>query len=155
MDDKVIQIKPIAYMRGQTFMNAAIIVDEAQNVTHEQTEMVLGRLGRKSKMMICGDIRQRDLENRKFSGFPFLLELSQKINDIGHKELITNHRHSVVDKILDYYQCHSPSKSSQQHQKIGKSKKLSTYGKLMSPRNNFEEPTITHDLSFRWKSTVA
>lgn len=102
--DQIIKIKPIAYMRGQTFTDASIIVDEAQNVTHSQMEMILGRLGKRSKMIICGDIRQKDLRGYTKSGLPFLLEITKNLNEMAHVELKANHRHGVVDKILDYYQ---------------------------------------------------
>jgi len=67
-----IEILPFAFMRGRTFVNAFVIVDEAQNVTHTQMEMVLGRLGKGSWMSICGDLAQVDLKNKKETGFSFL-----------------------------------------------------------------------------------
>ena len=55
IDDGKIEIVPVSFMRGRTFMDSMIIVDEAQNVTHEQMEMITSRIGLRSKMMICGD----------------------------------------------------------------------------------------------------
>lgn len=103
IENNTVQIKPLAYMRGQTFTNCAIIVDESQNVTHAQMEMLLGRLGRKSKMIICGDLRQKDLKRNQKSGLPFLLQVSKSVHEVGDIELITNHRHELVEKILDLY----------------------------------------------------
>ena len=60
-----IEILPFAFMRGRTFVNTFVIVDEAQNVTHTQMEMVLGRLGMNSWMAICGDIAQIDLKDKR------------------------------------------------------------------------------------------
>lgn len=100
----IVRIKPLSFMRGQTFVNSAVIVDEAQNVTHKQMEMIVGRLGRGSKMMICGDLRQKDLHGHKVSGFPFLLKNTENIHEVGNIELLTNHRHDVVDKLLCLYE---------------------------------------------------
>ena len=90
-------------MRGNTFTRDYIIVDEAQNVTHKQMEMIVTRLGRGSKMVICGDMRQKDLSYKLNSGLPFLLAVSQKISKIGEFELKNNHRNPLVEEILDYY----------------------------------------------------
>jgi phosphate starvation-inducible PhoH-like protein len=80
-----------------------VIVDEAQNCTNEQMEMILSRLGIRSKMVICGDTQQVDLKNKQESGFKFLLTLSKKVKDVGSMALLTNHRHPVVDALLDAY----------------------------------------------------
>lgn len=115
-----VEIRPIAYMRGQTFTNSAIIVDEAQNVTQSQMEMIIGRLGRGSKMMVCGDVRQKDLHHKKQSGFPFLLNLATKFPEVSSIELQTNHRHKIVDKLLDYYSLCTISNDSIQPLKMNK-----------------------------------
>jgi phosphate starvation-inducible PhoH-like protein len=60
IEDGKIEIVPVSFMRGRTFLDSMIIVDEAQNVTHEQMEMITSRLGLRSKMMICGDQHQTD-----------------------------------------------------------------------------------------------
>jgi phosphate starvation-inducible PhoH-like protein len=75
VEEGTIEILPFAFMRGRTFVNAFVIVDEAQNVTHTQMEMVLGRLGKGSWMSICGDLAQVDLKNKKETGFSFLSKL--------------------------------------------------------------------------------
>ena len=96
-----IQIIPFAFMRGHTFTNACIIVDEAQNLEFKNSEMVLGRLGLGSKMIICGDTAQIDLESKKRSGIFFLAKLTDKLpDDIGEFQLKLNHRHPSVPKIL-------------------------------------------------------
>lgn len=98
-----VEIKPLSYMRGQTFTKSAIIVDEAQNVTHTQMEMILGRLGKRSKMMICGDMRQKDLDRRAKSGMPFLVTASRNLDGVGDIELVQNHRHPLVEQLLELY----------------------------------------------------
>lgn len=101
--ENIIEIAPISFMRGRTFVNSCVIVDEAQNITRSQMEMILTRLGVNSKMMICGDISQSDLKNKKSSGFPYLLYMANKIRGLNIYELKTNHRHSIVDDILTYF----------------------------------------------------
>lgn len=101
--ENVIEIAPISFMRGRTFVNCCVIVDEAQNITRSQMEMILTRLGVNSKMMICGDVSQSDLKNKKASGFPYLLDMAYKIRGLNIYELKTNHRHPIVDDILTYF----------------------------------------------------
>ena len=103
ISDGSLEIVPLSFMRGRTFLNSFIIVDEAQNITHEQMEMVLSRIGLNSKMVICGDLRQNDLKNPKETGFDFLCKLEDKVNELGIIELKKNHRHSIVDEILKEY----------------------------------------------------
>jgi phosphate starvation-inducible protein PhoH and related proteins len=74
-----IEIVPFAFMRGRTFVNSFVIVDEAQNVTHDQMETVLGRLGKGSKMVICGDLAQIDLKVKKETGFSFLTRVEEQV----------------------------------------------------------------------------
>ena len=101
--DNFVEIVPLSFMRGRTFLNSFIIVDEAQNVTNEQMEMILSRIGINSKMVICGDLRQNDLKVRSSSGFDFLCKLEGKVNSFNVIELLKNHRHSIVDEILREY----------------------------------------------------
>ena len=99
-----IEILPFAFMRGRTFVNAFVIVDEAQNVTHTQMEMVLGRLGKGSWMSICGDLAQVDLKNKKETGFSFLSRLEEQVKGVRVVVLKKNHRHPIVEPILEVYQ---------------------------------------------------
>ena len=64
IEDGKIEIVPVSFMRGRTFLDSCVIVDEAQNVTHEQMEMIVTRLGLRSKMMVCGDDHQIDLKEK-------------------------------------------------------------------------------------------
>lgn len=99
-----IEIVPFAFMRGRTFVDSFVIVDEAQNVTHEQMETVLGRLGKNSKMVICGDIAQIDLKTKKDSGFSFLSRIEEQVKGFRVFILKQNHRHEIVTPILKVYQ---------------------------------------------------
>ena len=91
-------------MRGRTFLNAFVIVDEAQNVTHTQMEMVLGRLGKNSFMAICGDLAQVDLKDKKETGFSFLSRIEEQVQGFRVVSLKQNHRHPIVEPILNVYQ---------------------------------------------------
>lgn len=99
-----IEIVPFAFMRGRTFVNSFVIVDEAQNVTHDQMEAVLGRLGKDSKMVVCGDIAQIDLKTKKDSGFSFLTRIEEQVKGFKIFTLKQNHRHEIVSPILKVYQ---------------------------------------------------
>ena len=103
-DLEQIEIVPVSFMRGRTFLNSLIIVDEAQNVTHEQMEMIVSRIGLRSKMVICGDDHQIDLKKKSDSGFRFLYKASKKIKNLEAIKLLTNHRDPIVEDILEYYE---------------------------------------------------
>jgi phosphate starvation-inducible PhoH-like protein len=99
-----IEIVPFAFLRGRTFVNAFVIVDEAQNVTHTQTETILGRLGINSKMVLCGDTSQIDLKDKRESGFSFLQRVEENVKGFKVCTLKQNHRHAIVPPILEVYQ---------------------------------------------------
>jgi phosphate starvation-inducible PhoH-like protein len=101
----VIEIAPLAYMRGRTLENAFCILDEAQNTTEMQMKMFLTRMGFNSKMVITGDVSQIDLPVGKKSGLVNALNLLKNIKQIGvtkfEKEDVV--RHPLVQKILEAY----------------------------------------------------
>ena len=103
IENGTVEIVPVAFMRGRTFLDSFIIVDEAQNCTHDQMEMITSRLGVRSKMVICGDTQQVDLKSRGESGFKFLLSAAKRVKDMDSMTLLTNHRHSIVDALLEEY----------------------------------------------------
>jgi len=103
MDAGNIEIVPFAFMRGRTFVDSFVIVDEAQNVTHSQMETVIGRLGRGSKMVICGDIAQIDLRDKRDTGFSFLARIEEQVEGFATHSLQYNHRHNIVAPILEVY----------------------------------------------------
>lgn len=98
-----IEIVPVSFMRGRTFVNAIVIVDEAQNVTHEQMEMIVTRIGKNSKMIVCGDDAQVDLKQKRDSGFKFLYAAAKKIKNLCAISLKQNHRDSIVEDLINLY----------------------------------------------------
>ena len=101
----VIQIAPLAFMRGRTLDNAFVILDEAQNSTHSQMKMFLTRMGKNAKFMITGDPGQIDLPRRMISGLKEALLILNNKKDIeivhlDDKDVI---RHPIVKKIIDAY----------------------------------------------------
>jgi phosphate starvation-inducible PhoH-like protein len=103
VDNQEIEIVPFAFVRGRTFVNACVIVDEAQNVNSNQTEMIVGRLGLNSKMIFCGDTSQIDLRNKKESGIDFFKILESRVSGVKVIVLQQNHRHPIVPEILNVY----------------------------------------------------
>jgi phosphate starvation-inducible PhoH-like protein len=104
IEDGKIEIVPLSFMRGRTFLDSCIIVDEAQNVTHEQMEMITTRIGLRSKMIVCGDDAQVDLRQKKDSGFRFLYAAARKIKNMTAVKLKQNHRDSIVEDLIAYYE---------------------------------------------------
>ena len=104
INDGKIEIVPLAFMRGRTFLDSCIIVDEAQNVTHEQMEMIATRIGLRSKMIVCGDDYQVDLKSRRDSGFRFLYTAGRKIKNMCSITLVKNHRDPIVDDLITLYE---------------------------------------------------
>jgi phosphate starvation-inducible PhoH-like protein len=101
----VIQIAPLAFMRGRTLDNAFVILDEAQNTTHSQMKMFLTRMGKNAKFMITGDPGQVDLPRRIISGLKEALLVLKDIDGIGiiyldDKDIV---RHRLVKKVIDAY----------------------------------------------------
>jgi len=106
--DGFIEIVPVSFMRGRTFVNSCIIVDEAQNITHDQMLMIATRLGKTSKMIICGDTTQIDLKNKGESGLKFLYTVAKRINGMATVKLLENHRSPIVDDLIREYESLSP-----------------------------------------------
>lgn len=104
----VIEIAPLAYMRGRTLDNAMIILDEAQNATKAQIKMFLTRLGNHSKMIVTGDVTQIDLKSNELSGLKIAKAYLGGIRGIGFIELTTSDvvRHPLVVKILERFEEH-------------------------------------------------
>ena len=102
----VIEIAPLAYMRGRTLSDAFIILDEAQNTTKEQMKMFLTRMGDGSKMVITGDLTQIDLPEGKKSGLKHATTILKNVNGIGIINLTASDvvRHSLVMEIIRAYE---------------------------------------------------
>ncbi len=102
----VIEIAPLAYMRGRTLDDSFIILDEAQNTTHEQMKMFLTRLGYGSKAVVTGDITQVDLPKGKSSGLIEIKKVLKKIQGVGFTYLTGSDvvRHPLVQRIIKAYE---------------------------------------------------
>jgi phosphate starvation-inducible protein PhoH and related proteins len=103
ISDGAIEIVPVSFMRGRTFLDSIVIVDEAQNVTHEQMQMIVTRIGLRSKMIVCGDDHQVDLKQKKDSGFRFLYAAARKIKNMCAISLKINHRDPIVEDLINLY----------------------------------------------------
>ncbi|MDE5753952.1 MAG: PhoH family protein, partial [Oscillospiraceae bacterium] len=106
MEKNIIEVAPLAYMRGRTLDDAFVILDEAQNTTSEQIKMFLTRLGNNSKMVITGDITQIDLPEKRKSGLIEAMKVLQHIDDIAmikftEKDVV---RHKLVQDIIKAYE---------------------------------------------------
>ncbi len=105
LERTVIELAPLAYMRGRTLSNAFVILDEAQNTTTQQMKMFLTRMGFGSKMVITGDITQTDLPRDAMSGLRHAVETLGKIKGIAVTRFTSNDvvRHALVQHIIDAY----------------------------------------------------
>jgi phosphate starvation-inducible PhoH-like protein len=98
-----IEVIPLAFMRGRNFTNCCVVVDEGQNITARQMELLLGRICVGTKMIICGDNSQIDLKDSKQSGFHFLCTNFNTVKGFRVVTLKTNHRDPIVEEILEVY----------------------------------------------------
>ncbi|PHV71444.1 phosphate starvation-inducible protein PhoH [Sporanaerobium hydrogeniformans] len=106
MEKGLIEVAPLAYMRGRTLNNAFIVLDEAQNTTPEQMKMFLTRIGFNSKVVITGDLTQIDLPNEKKSGLQQAERILAPVEEIGFCYLGKQDvvRHPIVQKIVEAYE---------------------------------------------------
>jgi phosphate starvation-inducible PhoH-like protein len=112
MERQIIEVAPLAYMRGRTLNESFIILDEAQNTTIAQMKMFLTRVGFNSKVVVTGDITQTDLPNGTTSGLIHAIDILESIKEIGFtffdsKDVV---RHPLVRKIIDAYEMISKKK---------------------------------------------
>jgi phosphate starvation-inducible PhoH-like protein len=98
-----IEIVPVSFMRGRNFTDCLVVVDEAQNLTDNQTELLLTRICSGSKMIFCGDGAQIDLRDKKTSGFDVVCKHMKEVPGFEVITLERNHRHPIVDDILEVY----------------------------------------------------
>lgn len=115
METKVIQIAPLAFMRGRTLNDAVIVLDEAQNTTTHQIKMFLTRLGVNAKMIITGDVTQIDLPRTATSGLVQALRILRDIPGIGKVEFGKKDivRHQLVQRIVEAYQAFDEEQKKQ------------------------------------------
>ena len=115
----LIEVAPLAYMRGRTLDNAFIILDEAQNTTPAQMKMFLTRIGFGSKVVVTGDLTQKDLDKDQASGLETAIKVLNRIDDIGFVELTANDvvRHPLVQKIVMAYDACEAKLNDRKHRK--------------------------------------
>lgn len=121
METKVIQIAPLAFMRGRTLNDAIVVLDEAQNTTTHQIKMFLTRLGMGSKMIVTGDVTQIDLPRTTASGLIQALKILRNVKGVGRVEFEKKDivRHHLVQRIVEAYERHDEEEQatpSQQQQ---------------------------------------
>ncbi len=133
MEKGLIEVAPLAYMRGRTLDNAFIILDEAQNTTPAQMKMFLTRIGFGSKAVITGDATQKDLAPGSKSGLDVALRVLKNIDEIGICELTSKDvvRHPLVQKIVQAYDDYENKKSNKRAN--------STTRKISASRKNTQE----------------
>jgi phosphate starvation-inducible PhoH-like protein len=119
MEKGLIEVAPLAYMRGRTLDNAFIILDEAQNTTPAQMKMFLTRIGFGSKVVITGDATQKDLAPGVKSGLDVALRVLRGIEDIGICELTSKDvvRHPLVQKIVQAYEDYEKKQGRRKNEK--------------------------------------
>ena len=108
LENRTIEIAPLAYMRGRTLDHAFVILDEAQNATENQMKMVLTRMGASAKFIITGDLTQIDLPHNKASGLVMAMKILKDIEGIGVVHLTAKDivRHKLVKKIVNAFEKH-------------------------------------------------
>lgn len=125
MEKGLIEVAPLAYMRGRTLDNAFIILDEAQNTTPAQMKMFLTRIGFGSKAVITGDATQKDLAPGSKSGLDVALRVLKKVEEIGICKLTSKDvvRHPLVQKIVQAYDDYESRQSSRSARKSARQEK--------------------------------
>lgn len=101
VNDRLIEIVPLAYLQGRTFTNSVIIVDEAENLDDFEIEMLFTRIGKGSKMIMCGDLRQHIVEGK--SGLESLTYICNKSKNVARVTLTVNFRSPIVEELLELY----------------------------------------------------
>ncbi len=113
VERNVIEVAPLAFMRGRSLNESFVILDEAQNTTPEQMKMFLTRIGFGSKAVVTGDITQVDLPNHQKSGLAHVRHILRNVDDIGFSYFESTDvvRHPLVQKIVEAYESHEQSES--------------------------------------------
>lgn len=112
IERNIIELAPLAYMRGRSLNDSFIILDEGQNTTSEQMKMFLTRIGFNSKAVITGDMTQIDLSNRSDSGLAHAVDILKNVNGISITRFETSDvvRHPIVQRIVEAYESHDDKK---------------------------------------------
>ena len=130
MDKHIIQIAPLAFMRGRTLSDAVVILDEAQNTTPQQIRMFLTRMGWNSKMIITGDMTQIDLPHEQKSGLKEALKILGNVEGISvvnltQKDIV---RHKLVTRIVNAYDAFDKRAEKEREERKTERKKVSDKG---------------------------
>ena len=118
MEKRIIQIAPLAFMRGRTLSDAVVILDEAQNTTSQQIRMFLTRMGSSTRMIITGDVTQIDLPRDQRSGLKEALKILEHVDGISivnltQKDIV---RHKLVTRIVNAYDKHDKAKEKEKEE---------------------------------------
>ncbi len=113
MDNRMVQIAPLAFMRGRTLSDAVVILDEAQNTTVQQIKMFLTRMGMNTKMIVTGDLTQIDLPAATTSGLVHALKVLDKVKGVARIEFDKRDivRHKLVQRIVEAYEAYDNNKN--------------------------------------------
>ena len=114
IERNIIEVAPLAFMRGRSLNDSFVILDEAQNTTNEQMKMFLTRIGFGSKAVVTGDITQVDLPSAKQSGLRTVIEILRGVRGIAFTMFTSRDvvRHPLVQRIVQAYEAHSPDQST-------------------------------------------
>ncbi|MBQ7481006.1 MAG: PhoH family protein [Lachnospiraceae bacterium] len=131
MEKGLIEVAPLAYMRGRTLDNAFIILDEAQNTTPAQMKMFLTRIGYGSKVVVTGDQTQKDLPKDAVSGLDVAIRVLKDVEDIAFCYLTSKDvvRHPLVQKIVNAYEQYEKREASRRERRINSQKGLKRRGR--------------------------
>ena len=138
MEKGLIEVAPLAYMRGRTLDNAYIVLDEAQNTTPAQMKMFLTRIGFGSKAIITGDLSQKDLPHDAQSGLDVALKVLKDIDDISicHLTSLDVVRHPLVQKIVNAYEVYEEKQNRQKKRSDQTKHEISDSKRYGDNRNN-------------------
>ena len=128
MEKGLIEVAPLAYMRGRTLDNAYIILDEAQNTTPAQMKMFLTRIGYGSKVVVTGDQTQKDLPKDAVSGLDVAIKVLKDVEDIGFCYLTSKDvvRHPLVQRIVNAYEKYEKKEEARKEKRIRSHSRFST-----------------------------
>jgi phosphate starvation-inducible PhoH-like protein len=114
IERNVIEVAPLAFMRGRSLNDSFVILDEAQNTTNEQMKMFLTRIGFGSKAVVTGDITQVDLPNARQSGLRTVIDILRDVRGIAFTMFTSRDvvRHPLVQRIVQAYEAHTPDQSA-------------------------------------------
>ena len=148
LEKNVIEIAPIAFMRGRTLNDSFVILDEAQNTTSEQMKMFVTRLGFNSKAVITGDITQIDLPNARRSGLLEAIDVLKSVEGLAfvHFDEGDVVRHHLVQRIVRAYDEHKTRVAEQQMLLLAEAKSVDAAAAVERPSMSPEEPASSAEV---------